>query len=125
MNTDLVNTIALAYLGDGVYELLVRNYLISKGINNVNLLQKESLKFVTAKSQSDILNKIISKLTLEEQEIIKRGRNAKINSKPKSCDILTYKHATAFETLFGYLYLKNKKDRIEEIFNFIKEEVKC
>lgn len=125
MNTDLVNTIALAYLGDGVYELLVRNYLISKGLNNVNLLQKESLKFVTAKSQSDILNKIISKLTLEEQEIIKRGRNAKINSKPKSCDILTYKHATAFETLFGYLYLKNKKDRIEEIFNFIKEEVKC
>lgn len=125
MNTDLVNTIALAYLGDGVYELLVRNHLISKGLNNVNLLQKESLKFVTAKSQSDILNKIISKLTLEEQEIIKRGRNAKINSKPKSCDILTYKHATAFETLFGYLYLKNKKDRIEEIFNFIKEEVKC
>ena len=125
MNIEMINTLAIAYLGDSVYELQVREYLISKGFNNVNDLQKESLKFVTARSQAEILNKILERLTVEEKEIIRKGRNAKINSKPKSCDIITYHHATALETLFGYLYLKTEDDRIKEIFEIIKEAVKC
>ena len=121
MNVDLVNVITLAYLGDAVYEVYVRNYLIRKGIAKVEELQKEAINLVSAKSQSKILDYLINNNILNDEEIdiVKRGRNYKRESHPKNTDIITYKMATGFETLIGYLYLDNKIDRINEIIDKI------
>ena len=118
-----VNVLVLAYLGDSVYEVYVRKHLINNKISNVNDLQKESLNYVSAKSQASILNELIANNILndEELEIVKRGRNCKTSRHPKNCDVLTYKHATAFETLIGYLYFDGKKERLEEIIRYIFE----
>ena len=110
-----INVIELAYLGDAYYELLVRNYLIRSGIRKVDNLQKQSIKYVSAKSQALILNNIWEKLNEDEVDIVHRARNYKRNVHPKNTDILTYKHSTAFEALIGYLYLNNKLDRIDEL----------
>ena len=121
MNVELINVITLAYLGDAVYEVYVREYLIKKGIAKVEELQKEAINLVSAKSQSKILDYLINNniLTDFEIEIVKRGRNYKRESHPKNTDIITYKMATGFETLIGYLYLENKNDRINEIIKEI------
>lgn len=123
MGINEINIQSLAYLGDAVYELKVRNYLIGTGISKVNKLQKEAMNFVTAKSQAKYINYLIENDLLTEEEIdyVKRGRNASTYSHPKNTDIVTYKWATGFECLFGYLYLDNKKERIDELFNIILE----
>lgn len=115
------NMLQLAYIGDCVYELYIRKYLIEKGIVKVKELQSESIKYVSAKSQSNYLKQMLEDnlLTEEEINIVKCARNHKSNHKPKNCDITTYKWATGLEALIGYLYLDNKIDRIEEIINFI------
>jgi len=123
MGINEINILSLAYLGDSVYELIIRNYLISTGISKVNRLQKEAMKFVTAKSQAKFINYLLDNNLLNEEEIsyVKRGRNASTYSHPKNTDIVTYKWATGFECLFGYLYLDNKRERIDELFNIILE----
>ena len=105
-----MNSLTLAYLGDAVYELYVRQYLISKGVVKVKLLQKESIEYVSAESQAKILSQLweTNFLTAEEKEIIKRGRNTHSHTK-KNTDLMTYKWATGFESLIGYLYLNDKK----------------
>ena len=120
MNINCINVLALAYLGDAVYEVYIREKLINKGINNVDKLQTESVKYVSAKGQANILDKLIDNnfLSDEEIEIVKRGRNYKRSSHPKNTDIITYKCSTGFEALIGYLYLINK-DRLNEILNQI------
>lgn len=121
MQINQINILVLAYIGDSVYELLVREYLVSKKINNVNQLQQEAKKYVSAKNQSNYLKEIISEGILSDIEIdiVKRARNSKINSHPRNTDVITYKHATGLEALIGYLYLENKKDRINEIMSYI------
>ena len=121
MNVLEVNVLVLAYLGDSIYEEYVRRYLIHKGISNVKQLQEEAIKYVSAKSQMDILMNLINKnvLTEEEMDVMKRARNCKVNHHPKNCDIKTYNYSTGFEAIFGYLDICNKKDRIEEIMAFI------
>ncbi len=120
MDVNCINVLALAYLGDAVYEVYIREKLINKGINNVDKLQTESVKYVSAKGQANILDKLIDNnfLSDEEIEIVKRGRNYKRSSHPKNTDIITYKCSTGFEALIGYLYLTNK-DRLNEILNQI------
>ena len=109
----------LAYLGDAVYELIVRNHLINKGIKNVNDLQTESLNFVSAKSQRKLLEKLEQEniLTETELDIVKKGRNAKMH-RSKNNDIVTYHKATGVECLIGYLY-QNDKNRLNEIMEKI------
>ena len=124
------NSLVLAYIGDAIYEVLVRKHLIDKGFIKVNDLQKEALNYVSAKNQALFLKELFDNdfFTTYEIEIIKRARNTKTHSKPKNCDILTYKHATALESVFGYLYMNNKYDRIKEIFDYIekiKEVILC
>jgi len=121
MNLLEVNVLVLAYMGDTVYEDYIRKYLINKGIGNVNDLQTESLKYVSAKSQAKFIQDMIDSNLLSESEldIVKRARNYKTTSHPKSCDIITYKYATGLEALIGYLYLDNNIERINEIMNFI------
>ena len=120
MNINCINVLALAYLGDSVYEVYIREKLINKGINNVDKLQTKSVKYVSAKGQAKILDELIDNdfLSEEEIEIVKRGRNYKRSSHPKNTDIITYKCSTGFETLIGYLYLTNR-DRLKEVFDKI------
>lgn len=117
------NSLVLAYIGDAIYEVLVRKYLIDKNFVKVNDLQKNALNYVSAKNQALFLKELLDNnfFTSDEIEIIKRARNTKTHSKPKNCDILTYKHATALESVFGYLYMNNKLDRIKEIFDYIEK----
>lgn len=124
MNNKDRNVLTLAYIGDAIYELLIRDYLIKKGTYKVNDLQHMAIKYVSAKAQSEYLDKIISLdiLTEEEKEIIKRARNNKVSRHPKNTDILTYKHATALEALFGYLYLEENKTRINLLLKQIVGE---
>ena len=121
MNVLEVSSLALAYLGDSIYESYIREYLIKKGISHVNDLQVESLNYVSAKSQARILKDLMDKniFTEEELRVIKRARNTKSKSHPKSCDIITYQHATSLEALFGYLKLRKNEERIEEIISKI------
>ncbi len=119
-----INVLVLAYFGDAVYEVYVRKFLIDKNISKVNDLQEVSLKYVSAKSQAEILNRLIEQNVLSEEEldIVKKGRNYKNSRHPKNCDVLTYKHATAFETLIGFLYMDDRKDRLEEIISLVLKE---
>ena len=121
MNLKEINVLVLAYIGDSVYENYVRRYLIDKGIGNVNDLQTESLKYVSAINQAKFLQEMIDSNFLSESEldVFKRARNYKTTSHPKSCDIITYKYATGLEALIGYLYLDNNIERVDEIMNFI------
>lgn len=124
MDVNMINVITLAYMGDAVYEVYIREYLIKRGIAKVEDLQKEAIKYVSAKSQARILKYLldIGYLSNEEIDVVKRGRNYKRGSHPKNTDIITYKNSTGFEALIGYLYLSDKIDRVTEIVNFILEE---
>ena len=121
MDVNLINVITLAYLGDAVYEVYVREYLINNGIAKVEELQKEAVKYVSAKSQCRILTDLIDNnlLTDTELDIVKRGRNYKRTSHPKNTDIVTYKMSSGFEAMIGYLYLHNEKERIDLIMSYI------
>lgn len=121
MNINQINILSLAYLGDSVYELEIRNYLINTGIQKVNNLQTKSLNYVSAKNQCKYINYLLDNNYLNENEIdiVKRGRNAKVYSHPKNTDIVTYKWATALECLFGYNYILNNNERIKELINLI------
>lgn len=127
MNMKNMNILVFAYLGDTVYEGFVRRKLINDGIPNVNLLQKEAIKYVSAKSQALYLSKLIDNNFFNEEElsVIRRARNYKCKSRSKSCDIITYKHATALESIIGYLELIDKKERICEIMEQILEGKLC
>lgn len=123
MDTNNLNSLELAYIGDAVYEVYVREYLLKKGIRKVNNLQKEAKKFVSAKGQCEILAKLSENfLTEEELEIVKHARNYKSVSKPKNTDIITYKYATGFEALIGHLYISNNIKRITEIIDKVLED---
>ncbi|MCI8461161.1 MAG: ribonuclease III [Bacilli bacterium] len=121
MTVNEINVLVLAYLGDTIYENYVRKYLIGENISKVDTLQKEAVKYVSAKAQASFLQQMIDNNYLIEEEInvVKRARNYKTTSHPKNCDIITYKCATGLEALIGYLDLSNKKERIDEIMSFI------
>jgi len=116
-----INVLVLAYLGDTIYEDYIRKFLINKKIANVNDLQKEAVNYVSAVKQAKFLQQLMEGdfFNQEEIDVIKRARNYKSNSHPKNCDIVTYKHATALESLIGYLELSNKRDRIDKIMEKI------
>ena len=120
-NPAYINSLALAYLGDSIYEVYVREYLLKQNIVKVNELQKNAVKYVSAKGQCKYLMSMIENNFLDEDEltIVTRARNHKSHTSPKNTDIVTYKYSTGFEALIGYLYLSNKKSRIDDIMNYI------
>ena len=124
MDVNEINILVLAYLGDTIYEGYVREYLINKRISNVNDLQKESINFVSAKSQAQFLTQLMEKnlLSQEELDVVKRARNYRNSRHPKNCDIITYKHATALEALIGYLHLVKNDKRVDQIMKYILSE---
>lgn len=109
--------LALAYIGDGVYEIFVRTYVMNKGNMPVNKMHKASRELVRASSQSKIYYLIEEMLTEEEQAVLRRGRNAKSVSVPKNGDMTEYRHATGLEALIGYLYIDGKVERIKELID--------
>jgi ribonuclease-3 family protein len=109
----------LAFIGDAIYEILVRESLVCDANRPVNDLHKESVKYVSAKAQTVAFGKIESILTEDEMAIYKRGRNAKVGHNPKSASQGEYHIATGVEALFGYLYLSEQTDRIKQLFEII------
>lgn len=116
-----LNSLALAYMGDAVYELYVRHHLLQSGKVRPNQLHKEATAYVSAKSQAKYLHMLMEMEALTESEvtIVKRGRNAKSGSVPKNTDVQTYRYSTAFEALIGYLYLAGNEERIEELISTV------
>lgn len=110
--------LTLAYIGDAVYELIIRTLVVAKGNKQVNKLHKESSSLVKASTQADMIENIKEILTEDEEVIFKRGRNAKSFSKAKNATMSEYRQATGFEALIGYLYLSKKSDRMIEIINY-------
>lgn len=119
INPKLTSPLNLAFIGDCVYEMLVREKLIIEANRPVNELHKESVKFVCAKSQTQAFKKIEEHLSEEELAVFKRGRNAKTGHLPKSASVGEYHCATGVEALFGYLYLQGKNERIKELFEMM------
>ena len=113
-----VNILLLAYLGDAVYELWVRKHLLEQGIAKVEEMHKRAIIYVRAKNQAGILRYLLEEPDETEKDVVMRGRNAKAHH-PRNIDVITYKHATAFEALVGYWYLTDKKQRMNTILNRI------
>lgn len=120
MDYNQLNGLSLAYLGDAVFELHIREYLLKKGYSKVNVLNKKCVEFTSGKSQASFVFKLIDTNTLTENEIAiyKRGRNSHVGSVRKNIDIETYLSATGFESVIGYLYLTDK-ERLDNIINLI------
>ncbi|MCT4618552.1 MAG: Mini-ribonuclease 3 [Marinisporobacter sp.] len=110
-----ISPLVLAYIGDAVYEVYIREYIVYKYGGNVNKLHKLATKFVKAGAQAKIAHALESEISEKEWNLIKRGRNQKSGTVPKNADLADYKYATGFEALIGYLHLMGNTDRIKEI----------
>jgi len=115
-NAKELSPLVLAYVGDCIYELIVRTYVVYEGTRHVKELNIISDKMVNAKAQSDMYNAIRDILSDEEAAVYRRGRNAKISSSAKNATLADYKRATGLESLFGYLYLNGNMERAIELF---------
>ena len=118
-NINEIPTLNLAFIGDGVYDLLVRDYLVSHSHLHVGELNRKKVELVNCKSQATFIRMLQDKLTEEELAIFKRGRNTQVGSVSKHSSIADYHAATGLETLFGWLYLKDETERINELFSQI------
>ena len=115
--------LTLAFIGDAVYEILVREHLVAKGSSPVKKLHSDAVEWVCCQAQAEALNEVLwPVLTEEEQAVALRGRNAHVGHVPKNASVADYHGATALETLFGYLYLKQETSRIRDLFRLILEQ---
>ena len=117
------NSIALAFMGDAVYERYIRERILKSGTVGADKMHREAVRYVKAAAQECSLREMLDDLTEDEQLVVHRARNHKITSKPKNADPLTYKMATAFEALLGYLYLSGREDRLAELMARAAETV--
>ena len=113
----MLSPLVWAYVGDSVYELYVRTHLVNNSNAKPHKLHLESVKYVKAEAQAEVLEKISKSLTDDEKEIARRGRNAENHHLPKNANISDYSHSTGFEALIGFLYLTNQDERLEEILS--------
>lgn len=114
---NLLSPLTWAYIGDCVYDLYIRTNLVNHTNLKPHKLHMETIKYVKAKSQAKLLEKIQDQLTEEEKDIVRRGRNAESHHLPKNANVQEYRYATAYEALIGYLYLTKKEERLKEILN--------
>ncbi len=108
-----MNTTALAYLGDAVYEVAIRKFIMETGQRNADRLHRIAVRYVRAEGQAKAMRQLVEELTEEEQALARRARNRKITSRPRNVDPFVYKLATAFEALVGYLFLIEDKQRLD------------
>lgn len=123
-NPKLLSPLTLAFLGDAVFELLVREQFVLEGNAPVAKLHQKAVGIVCASSQSNAVAVIEELMTEEETEIYKRGRNTNSHHVPKNADPVAYRRATGLEALFGYLYLTGKEERIQQLFSRIWESLR-
>lgn len=121
MNVNQLNGLTLAYIGDSVYELFIRNHIVSLGYTKVNDLHKYAVLFTSGLNQAKIVRYLISNNYLNDEEFdaFKHGRNSHVNTTRKSISLKDYLDATGFEAMIGYLYLSDKKERLNEILETI------
>ncbi len=119
IEVNLMPPLVWAYVGDSVYELYIRTKLVNITKLNPHKLHIESIKYVKAGAQAKILSEIYDKLTIQEQEIVRRARNAENHHLPKNASSRDYMYSTAFEGLIGYLYLTKQDKRLKEILELI------
>ena len=117
-----ISNLGLAYLGDAVFELMVRTWLCAHGRVTPKDLHKAAVTYVSAPAQAAAVKKLLPVLTKEETVIYKRGRNTRVNSVPANATQEEYHMATGLETLFGYLYLRGEMGRVNELFQALMEE---
>ena len=124
MNPNEMNGLTLAYMGDAVYELYIREYVISLGYSRVNDLHKLVTKFTSGNSQAAVIHDLLLNNFLSEEElaIFKRGRNSHVHTQRKNMELKDYLDATGFEAVIGYLYLNKNDSRIKEIVNIALEK---
>lgn len=117
----LYNGESLAYIGDAVYEVKIREYLLQKGYQDVNKLHKYAIKFTSGENQSQIMDYLINQNVLTEEEIsyFKRGRNSSHSKNRRSISVISYKKATGFEAMIGFLYLSDKHERLKFLLDYI------
>lgn len=116
---NMLSPLVWAYIGDSVYENFIRVNLVNNSNAKPHKLHIESIKYVKAKAQAEILKKIHENLTEKEQEIVRRGRNVQNHHVAKNADVADYTMSTAFEALIGYLYLTKQDDRLKEILDMV------
>ena len=121
MDINLLNGLSLAYIGDAYYELKVRTHFINLGYMKVNDLHKFVVKYTSGDAQAKFIHYFLEKSILKEEEILifKRGRNSHVHTSRKNLELKDYLDATGFEAIFGYLYLKNEINRIDELMDII------
>ncbi|MFC4389200.1 Mini-ribonuclease 3 [Gracilibacillus marinus] len=114
-----LKSLALAYIGDAVYEMHIREYLIKLGNVKVQQLHQQAVTYVKATAQAQVIQQWLSEkhLTSEEEAVVRRGRNAKSGSIPKNTSVQAYKYSTAFEALLGFLYLDHQTERLTELMD--------
>ena len=117
-----MTSLALAHVGDAVYEVLVRSFLACGGTQTAKNLHSRTVELVRASAQAEAVQRILPLLDEEEQDVFRHGRNAKPKTVPKSASVAEYAHATALEALFGWLYLKQRYERINELFGVIAQD---
>lgn len=117
-----VNAVTLAFLGDAVYALFVREALVKSNSGKASALQRSASKVLSAKGQSAFLEKVSALFTQDEEEVYKRGRNAKKPTKSKNASVAEYARSTGFEAVLGYLYLAGDMQRIDYLLSFIDQD---
>lgn len=125
MNPELLNGSTLAFVGDAILSLYVRDYLVKLGITKTKELQERSIRFVSANAQAKFIQKLLADnfLTEHEVKLFLRGRNHKSDTKAKNADIVTYRQSTGFEALLGYLYLMDNHVRLLQIWEEMKNTI--
>ena len=121
MQASMYNGLCLAYIGDSIFEIYIRKYILSLGVTKVKDLHKRVTEYTCGEAQASFMYYLINENILTENEIsyYKRGRNSHVNSNRKNIDIKTYLDATGFEALIGYLYLDNQIERLEELIDIV------
>lgn len=117
-----LSSLGLAHLGDAVFELMVRSWLVLHGKATNRGLHRATIRYVAAPAQAAMVQKILPLLTEEEADVYRRGRNTSPHSVPKAASREEYQAATALEALFGWLWLRGEKDRLNELFGLMMEE---
>jgi ribonuclease-3 family protein len=125
LRADVLSGIALAYAGDAVYEVFVRDYLLAQGITKPGALQKNAVRFVSAKAQAFLISEMTKDEFLTEEELIyfKRGRNAHSKTTAKNTDVVTYRISTGFEAVFGFNHLSKRDERVQELAAYCIQKI--
>ena len=121
MQANLLNGLSLAYIGDAVFELKIREYIVSLGFTKVNDIHKRVINYTSGSAQANFIHYFLENNILTDNELLifKRGRNSHVNTSRKNLDLKDYLDATGFEALIGYLYLNNELERLDELINVI------